>query len=69
MAERLIQESQELKENTENQNTKKSTSTRLHVWTSWAENKNFETNLLVYEAKQLDKKLQKFFTLHESLGL
>ena len=41
------------KENSENQNTEKSTSTWLNVWTSWAENKNFETNLLAYEAKQL----------------
>ena len=49
------QEIQELKENSENQNTEKSTSTWLNVWTSWAENKNFETNLLAYEAKQLDE--------------
>ena len=34
--------------------TEKSTSTWLHVWTSWAENKNFKTKLLAYEAKQLD---------------
>ena len=25
------------------------------VWTSWAENKNFKTSLLAYEAKQLDE--------------
>ena len=25
---------------------------------SWAENKNFETNLLAYEAKQLDENKQ-----------
>ena len=49
------QEIQELKENSENQNTKKSTSTWLNVWTSWAENKNFKTNLLAYEAKQHDE--------------
>ena len=47
------QEIQELKENSENQNTEKSTSSWLNVWTSWAENKNFKTNLLAYEAKQL----------------
>ena len=52
------QEIQELKENSENQNTKKSTSTWLNVWTSWAENKNFESNLLAYEAKQLDENKQ-----------
>ena len=51
-----IQEIQELKQNSENQNTKKSTLTWLNVWTSWAKNKNFETNnLLAYKAKQLDK--------------
>ena len=49
------QDIQELKENSENQNTEKSTSTWLNVWTSWVENKKFETiNLLAYEAKQLD---------------
>jgi len=49
------QEIQELKENSENQNTGKSTSTWLNVWTSWAENNNFKTNLLAYEAKQLNE--------------
>jgi len=44
------QEIQERKENPENQNTEESTSTWLNVWTSWAENKIFETNLLAYEA-------------------
>jgi len=47
------QKSQELKENLENQSTEKSTLTWLNVWTSWAENKNFKTNLLAFEAKQL----------------
>ena len=49
------QEIQELKGISENQNTEKSTSTWLNVWTSWAENKNFKTNLLAYEAKQIDE--------------
>ena len=49
------QEIQELKENSENQNTEESTSTWLDIWTSWAENKNFKTNLLADKAKQLDK--------------
>ena len=66
MAERFpdfqVEEIQELKENSENQNMKKSTSTWLNVWTSWAESKNFGTNLLSYEGKQLDETLQKFFT-------
>ena len=47
------QEIQELKENSEKQNTEKRRSTWLNVCTSWAENKNFQTNLLAYEAKQL----------------
>ena len=58
MAERFLDfeiRIKELKENSENQNTEKSTSTWLNVWTSRAENKNFETNLLTYEAKQLDE--------------
>ena len=65
MAERFpdfqVGEIQELRENSENQNTKKSTSTWLNVWTSWSESKNFENNLLSYEPKQLDETLQKFF--------
>ena len=52
------QEFQELREISENQNTEKSTSTWLNDWTSWAENKNFKTNLLAYEAKQLEKNKQ-----------
>jgi len=50
MAERFpdfqVEEIQELKQNSENQNTKKSTTTWLNVWTSSTESKNFETNLL-----------------------
>ena len=65
MAERFpdfqVEEIQELKQNSENQKTKKSTTTWLNVWTNWAESKNFETNLLSYEGKQLDETLQKFF--------
>ena len=45
------QEIQELKENSENQNTEKSTSTWPNVWTSWTENKNIKTNLLAYSKK------------------
>ena len=48
------QEIQELRENSENQITEKSTLIWLSVWTSWAEIKNFKTNLLAY-AKQLDE--------------
>ena len=49
------QEIQELRENSENQNTEKSTSTWLNAWTSWAESKNFKNNYLAYEPKQLDE--------------
>ena len=49
------QEIIEPKENSENQNTEKSTSTWLNVCTSWDENKKFETNLLAYEAKKPDE--------------
>ena len=56
-----VQEIQELEQNSENQNKKKSTTTWLNVWTSWAKSKNFETNLLSYEGKQLDETLQQFF--------
>ena len=51
-------EIQEIHEQKENQKTKKSTSTWLNVWTSGAENKNFETNLLSYETKHLDENKQ-----------
>ena len=46
-----VEEIHELKENSGNQNKKKSISTWLNVCTSWAESKNFETYLLSYEAK------------------
>ena len=65
MAERFpdfqVEEIQELKQNSENQSAKKSATTWLNVWTSWAESKNFETNLLSYESKQLDESLPKLF--------
>ena len=60
MAERFPEfenrEIQERKENSQNQYSKKSTSTWHNVWTSWAENKSFETYLLANEARQLDEK-------------
>ena len=55
-----VQESHGLKEK---QNTEKSTSTWFNVWTSWAENKKFETNLLSYETKQLHENKQ--MALHD----
>ena len=52
---------QELKENAENTDTKKSTKTWLTVWTTWAEEKGYSPDIVSYEAKELDEKLQKFF--------
>ena len=49
---------QEIHELNENQITEKSTSRWVNAWTSWAENKNFETNFLSYETKQLDENKQ-----------
>ena len=46
------QEIQELKQNSENQNTEKIASTWVNVWTSWAENKNFEPIPLAYGSFQ-----------------
>ena len=43
--------------------TMKSTLTWLNVGTSWMENKNFDTNFLVYNAKQLGEKKQ--MALHD----
>ena len=60
-----VQEIQELKENSENQNKKKSTSTWLNVWTTWAESKNFETDLLSYEAKPKYASQNKRMTLQK----
>ena len=36
---------------------------------SWAENKNFESNLLAYEAKQLDENKQMTLDLQKFLRL
>ena len=64
-----IQQIQELEETSENQNTNKSTSTWLNVWISWAENENFETNLLAYEVKQLDREIDRWLCMTEFLRL
>ena len=53
--------------NKSNQNTEKSKPAWLIVWASWAENKNFETNLLTYEAKQLDE--NKYMALDDWISL
>ena len=57
MAERFpdfeIQEIQELDENSEDQNTKKSISTWLNFWTTWAKKEIFHTNLNAFKVRQL----------------
>ena len=52
---------QQFKENAENSNTKKSTKTCLTVWTIWAEAKGHSPDIVSYEAKELDEKLQRLF--------
>ena len=65
MADRLpdcdAKELQQFKENAENSNTKKSTKTCFTVWTTWAEEKGYSPDIVSYEAKELDEKLQRLF--------
>ena len=49
------------KENAGNSNTKKSTKTCLTVWTTWSEEKGYSPDIVSYEAKELDEKLQRLF--------
>ena len=61
-------EVQQFKENAENSNTKKSTKTCLNVWITWAEEKGYSPDIVSYEAKELDEKLQTFFRRGEKEG-
>ena len=54
-------ELQQFKENAVNSNTKKSTKTCLTVWTTRAEEKGYSPDIVSYEAKELDLKLQRLF--------
>ena len=54
-------ELRELKENAENANTEKSKTTWVTVWSSWAESKGYNPDIMCYNAQQLDEKLEKFF--------
>ena len=69
MAERFPEfdgnEIQEVKENAENQNTKKSTKAWVSVWLSWAESKGYNRDIVSYEAKQLDEKLENYGSEYE----
>lgn len=56
-----VKQLQELRENAENANSKKSTKTWLTVWTTRAEEKGYSRDIVIYEAKELDEKLEKFF--------
>ena len=51
----------QFKENAQNLNTKKSTKTLHTVWTTWAEEKGYSPDIVRYESKELDEKLQRFF--------
>ena len=72
MAERFpdchTKELQQFKENAENSNPKKSTKTWLTVWTTWTEEKGYSPDIVSYEAKELDEKLQRFRRGEEELG-
>ena len=54
-------ELRQFKKNAENSNTKKSTETLLTVWITWAEEEGYSPDIVSYEAKELDEKLQRFF--------
>ena len=54
-------EVQELKANAENANTKKSTKTWITPWSICTESKGFNPDIMSYSAKELDKKLDKYF--------
>ena len=63
-------ELQQFKENAEHSNTKKSTKTCLTVWTTWAEEKGYSPDIVSYEAKELDEKLQRLFAeVRKNVGL
>ena len=65
MAERFpccdAKELQQFKEIAENSSTKKSTKTWLTVWTTCTEEKGYSPDIVSSKAKELDKKLQRFF--------
>ena len=70
MAERFpdTKEQQQIKENAENSNPKKSTKTWLTVWTTWTEEKGYSPDIISYEAKELDEKPSKVFRRGEEEG-
>ena len=57
----MAKEQHQSKERAENSNTKKSTKTCLTVETTWAEEKGYSPDIVSYEAKELDEKLQRLF--------
>lgn len=52
---------EELKDRSENENTKKSTEYWKNVFKKWANERNYETNLEEYESDVLDQTLSQFY--------
>ena len=52
---------EELKDNTENENTKNSTEYWKNVFKKWANARNFQANLEKYESGVLDQTLSQFY--------
>lgn len=52
---------EELKDKSENENTKKSTEYWKNVFKKWANERNYETNLEEYESDVLDQTLSQFY--------
>ena len=52
---------EELKDKSENENTRKSTEYRKNVFTKWASERTFQANLEEYESDVLDQTLTQFY--------
>ena len=60
---------EELKDNSENENTKNSTEYWKNVFKKWANERNFQANLEEYESDVLDQTLSQFYTFGTSVIL
>ena len=54
------QELQELAEKAVKKKKKKASKTWINVWKVWAESKDFDDDIVKYEAKELDEHLSRF---------
>jgi len=54
-------ELQQFKVNAANSNTKISTKTWVTVWTTWVDEKGYSPDIVCYDTKEPDEKLQTFF--------